>query len=460
MNASFHQTEFPFEEPPPDPPKKKAPARTVNADAGNGSQKQQETKSRTQPSQGKSPRKGADGAKGGREGLRVNPAEILMRLGVNAVLLPIKRRTKYPNRKEWQMLSYADTQTEKYQRSLKNAPAIGVLLGSASGGLCSIDFDDDDFLNRFSEMNPELSGTLTTKARRGGNLWMVLEDHPPPTRNLVFQGKKVGEFRSDKSQTIIAGMHPDGFTYRRLVDAPPLRIPYSEIRWPEGTEGFPPSASNSSQSSESSPSLHTLNPLHNIGERIKAREEEERKLAGNSSLARLYRLFIAKRFTPRDGSRNQDLVAMVTFLFRAVSRKQALALARAFHQTNQDIFPDPLEQHMYEAEFHYTACDRGWRSGLSAPEAHAVESLPENHVEAFRICCDLAAHESEECPAGQFYLSCNDLADRLGLHPPQAQRIFSVFESLGWLRVVEKGTRHRKGQPGRATRYRWVLAER
>jgi Bifunctional DNA primase/polymerase, N-terminal len=103
----------------------------------------------------------------------VNPSEILRRLEVDAVLLPIRSGTKCPNRKEWQKLSFTQTQELTFQRSLKNAPAIGVLLGSASGGLCSIDFDDDDFLKRFLEMNPKLEMTLRTTARRGANLWIL-----------------------------------------------------------------------------------------------------------------------------------------------------------------------------------------------------------------------------------------------------------------------------------------------
>lgn len=146
---------------------------------------------------------------------------------------------------------------------------------------------------------------------------------------------------------------------------------------------------------------------------------------------------------------------MVTFLFRAVGKTQAVALSRAFHQTNQDIFHDSLEQHLREADAHYAACERDWRSSLSDTEKCAVESLPDAHAEAFRICRDLMAHEDESSPARHFFLSCNDLADRLALHPPQAQRILLVFESVGWIEIIEKGTRHTKGLPGRATRYWW-----
>lgn len=391
----------------------------------------------------------------------MNPSEILKLLNVNAVLLPIRCGTKSPSRKAWQNISFADTQEPNFQLSLRNAPAIGVSLGKVSGGLCSIDFDDESFLEHFLELNPKLAVTLRTTAKRGANLWIILDDLPPASRKLKFEGRSVGEFRSNRNQTLIAGLHPEGLSYRRLVDASPVRLPYSAIQWPIATEGPPPPPTKPlSQSSPSSQPLHTLSPLHtlnpilNIKERIRAREDAEKELSGNSSLSRLYRLFVAKKFTPRQGNRNQDLIAMVTFLFRAVGKSQLIALSRAFHQVNQEIFHDTLEQHMCEAEAHYAACERNWMSNLLEAEKCAVEQLPDLYTEAFRICRDLARHDQSSLD-GNFFLSCNDLADRLGLHPPKSQRILSLFESMGLIQVTEKGTRHSTERRGRATRYRW-----
>jgi hypothetical protein len=395
----------------------------------------------------------------------VNPSEILKRLEVDAVLLPIRRGTKSPNRKEWQKLSFADTQDPKFQRSLLNAPAIGVLLGSASGGLCSIDFDDDEFLQRFLEVNPKLEGTLRTTARRGANLWIVLEDTPPPSGNLVFEGAAVGEFRSDKNQTLIAGLHPEGCSYQRLVDAPPLRLRYSEIQWPKGTAGSPPPPPpppHSSQSSETSPPLHDLNDLHhlhNIGQRIRQSELARKNLDANPTLLRLYQKYIERRIVVRPGSRNSTLIALTTFLFRAVGKSRFLELTSAFHQINQDLFKDSLEQHMSEANAHFAACERQWFLSLGEMERQFVEFLPETHSAAFRICRDLAATVNPSTPLGQFFLSYDDLAARLGNFPVQAQRILGILEGEGWIKITEKGTRHTKGQPGRATRYQWSLEE-
>lgn len=389
----------------------------------------------------------------------MNPSEILKRLEVDAVLLPIRRGTKCPSRKAWQKLSFADTQDPKFQRSLLNAPAIGVLLGSASGGLCSIDFDDDEFLQRFLEVNPKLEGTLRTTARRGANLWIVLDDTPPPSRKLVFEGKAVGEFRSDKNQTLIAGLHPQGFTYRRLVDAAPVRLCYSEIHWPIGTEAPPPPPPHSSQSSKTSPPLRDLHHLHNIGQRIRQSESARENLDANPALLRLYQKYIERRIVVRSESRNTTLIALTTFLFRVVGKSRFLELASAFHQINQDLFKDSLEQHMSEANAHFAACERQWLSSLGERERQFVEDLPETHAAAFRICRDLAATVDLSTPLGQFFLSYDDLAGRLGIFPVQAQRILGILNNEGWIEITEKGTRHTPGQRGRATRYRWILGE-
>jgi len=75
--------------------------------------------------------------------------EILPRLGVDAVLLPVGRK-KNPIGKGWNKKRYDQTQTPQYQEKLKKSPAIGVLLGAASQGLCSIDCDREQFKSKRS----------------------------------------------------------------------------------------------------------------------------------------------------------------------------------------------------------------------------------------------------------------------------------------------------------------------
>jgi len=389
----------------------------------------------------------------------MSPDEILALLGVNAVLLPIRKGTKAPTRPGWQTITFSDTLKGTYRAALAKAPAVGVSLGIASEGLCSLDCDDEDFLEEMLALNPQLRPTLRTTAKRGGNLWFVLTDHPPKSRKLKRVGNPVGEFRSTGSQTVIAGLHPEGMRYRPIVKAAPIRLAYGDIIWPTGfADGALSNSSQSPPSSLESPPSSSLHTLHNISARLKASEQARKTLEENPGLCRLYRRFIEKRPLPRQGNRNTDLVTMITFLFRAVGRKQALALAKTFHSVNQDIFIDPLEQHMHEAEEHLSACELTWKCELSDYERELADQLPRAHCEAFRICRDLAALDSAESARGKLFLSMGDLADRLSLRAPEAQRILRVLEAVGCIEIETKGTRHSKGARGIATRYIWKLA--
>lgn len=392
----------------------------------------------------------------------MNPQQILALLGVNAVLLPIRRGTKRPTRKGWQKITFTDTQTAAYQAVLTKAPAIGVSLGDVSAHLCTIDCDDGGFLDEMLALNPLLRTSLRTSAKRGGNLWLILTDPLPKTFKLTRDGEAMGEFRSTGSQTVIAGDHPEGMRYRITVEAPPARLAYAEIAWPSWmAEGARFNSSQCSQSSQSppqsqcSPSLHTL---HNIGERSDAAEASRKAMDANPPLKRLYKRFVLDKRPPaRQGRRNTDLIDLVTFLHGATGRDRALELAKAFWELNQDIFTDSLEQHMHEAEAHLDAREATWRNSLSDGERALAEQLRQPLRESFRICRDLAKRDNAECPRGKFFLSMGDLADRISLRTVEAQRIFHVLEGLGCLEIATKGTRHAKGARGIATRYLWKL---
>lgn len=385
------------------------------------------------------------------------PDEILVLLGVDAVLLPIRTGTKAPSRKAWTKIEYPESLKASYQRSLKTAPALGVSLGKPSMGLCSIDFDDDNALEEFLLLNPPLQASLRTTASRGANVWIVITDEIPASRKLSERGRAIGEWRATGNQTIISGQHPSGAEYRIIVHSPPVWISYGEIVWPDKWASPPLYSSPSSQTSLSSQCSPSLNPLHDIGTRIAAAAESLELLEANESLARLYRLFVGKHFTPRQGSRNSDLIALITFNFRAVGKTQLIGLAKAFYELNQDVFTDSLDQHMREACAHLTACDTEWRNTLTDSESKTISSFPARLVEAFRICRDLAAIDTVESIPGFFFLSCSDLADRLSLDVKQAHRILQNFRCCGIVEAIEEGTRRAKGIRGRATRYRWNL---
>ena len=128
---------------------------------------------------------------------------------------------------------------------------IGVLLGSASGGLCAIDIDADDEVQPFLALNPKLSSTLRTSGARGAQVWVrIVGDYPKLTKLKTADCGEWGEWRCDGGQSVVHGVHPDGIEYRRLVDAPPVQIAFSEIVWPD-TSSCPGHRGNTTSSSRS-----------------------------------------------------------------------------------------------------------------------------------------------------------------------------------------------------------------
>ena len=94
------------------------------------------------------------------------------------VLLAIPLGKKGPNTKEWQKLTLTHM-TPEYLASLNGSKNIGVSLGPASQGLCSIDVDNDDELERFLFLNPALQGSLISRGVRGANIWVAfLQPNP------------------------------------------------------------------------------------------------------------------------------------------------------------------------------------------------------------------------------------------------------------------------------------------
>src|SRR6476660_3045179 len=94
--------------------------------------------------------------------------QILAQLGP-CVLLAIPLGKKGPNTKEWQKLTLTHM-TPDYLASLDGN--IGVSLGPASQGLCSIDVDNDNEFEGFLSLNPPLRDSLMSRGLRGANIWV------------------------------------------------------------------------------------------------------------------------------------------------------------------------------------------------------------------------------------------------------------------------------------------------
>jgi hypothetical protein len=170
--------------------------------------------------------------------------EILERIygwiGQERLLLSWPPRTK-GTRTRWKHLNVAASKLPAYQQMLAETCArggnIGVALGPVSGGLISLDFDDQDgLIEDFLARDPELKATFRSFGARGGQLFFQMKDwYPPRTKKFRFaDGRIFCEFRSGGSQSIIWGIHTNGNLYQQLNLGPPLVRGYEQLPWPVG----------------------------------------------------------------------------------------------------------------------------------------------------------------------------------------------------------------------------------
>ena len=154
-------------------------------------------------------------------------------LGTDTFFVPCEWGTKKP------LVTYTErpfdaTKSDAY-RAVLNLPQtnLAVYLGKASGGLCAIDFDNNEDLAAFLACNPKLATTTRSRGSRGGMVWLRIEGEYPESCN---PDHKHFEWRADKRLSTIFGRHPAGMDYTLTVDAMPVALPFIEITWPEDWE--------------------------------------------------------------------------------------------------------------------------------------------------------------------------------------------------------------------------------
>src|SRR5438094_306823 len=99
-------------------------------------------------------------------------------LGEDVFFVPCEWGTKRP------LVIYVErpfesTKKEAYRAVFSVQEAnVAVYLGKASGGLCAIDFDRDEDLAAFLDVNPKLAGTTRSRGARGGMIWVRIGRNP------------------------------------------------------------------------------------------------------------------------------------------------------------------------------------------------------------------------------------------------------------------------------------------
>ena len=123
---------------------------------------------------------------------------MILKLLGDVVLIPIYPLTKKPAVKNWQRLTRESMRDPNYLRSFAGKN-IGVVLGKASGGLCSIDVDIDADVEPFLVKNPRLRDTTRTKRVRGCNFWVYVDgDFPASTDVTGKTWRMAGGRQSDR----------------------------------------------------------------------------------------------------------------------------------------------------------------------------------------------------------------------------------------------------------------------
>jgi hypothetical protein len=372
-------------------------------------------------------------------------SHILGLLG-HALLLPWPARCK-GSPKKWKHLQLTDMSKASHLAKLEKAGNIGVALGKVSNGLVTIDLDHEHYIEPFLEANPLFRNTLCTTAQRGCNMWLrCTADYPPSCKLRNASGVEIGEWRADGNQTIIAGTHPSGVSYRFLVENPAISIDYSEIVWPDVIR--PPSATESQRAKGvretkvvsvgcCSLQIHAFCGVDLIAQVAPTDYEQN-----NSSLFKLARL--VKSFENAIGRLATEQERLVVF-------DRWCLVARRFWRDSRDD---------YYAEF-LDACHYA-RIGLdqnpielavSRARSGALPQVAGFTDERIRLLVAICREIQQIMGANSFFLPTRKLGEILGAYWTQAARWLRVLEALGIIHLAPGEVRRRGGS--RSPRYHY-----
>jgi len=108
------------------------------------------------------------------------------------VLLVSWPRGKKGGPQKWTKITAKDMADPAYLEKLAEGN-IGVIMGPASGGIGSLDIDDDAGAEEFLALNPDLKETLRTRGARGCNIWFYPDGEVPASCKLKRNGQAVVE---------------------------------------------------------------------------------------------------------------------------------------------------------------------------------------------------------------------------------------------------------------------------
>jgi hypothetical protein len=175
--------------------------------------------------------------------------KLYQRFGQEAVFITVPYGTK-ARKTPWKQISWDPTQERQYQAELiaaiKRGGNIAVVLGAVSGGLCSIDVDDDYEWICFLAGNTGLQERLQTRGAHGGQVFFRLKpgaNHPDSQAvyPIKLKGEQIGEWRcgggGKGAYSIVFGRHPEGTDYSIKPEVPVNVLEdFDSIWWPPDWE--------------------------------------------------------------------------------------------------------------------------------------------------------------------------------------------------------------------------------
>ena len=94
------------------------------------------------------------------------------------------------------------------------------------------------------------------------------------------------------------------------------------------------------------------------------------------------------------------------------------------------------------------------QGSLNAEEKEIYEELDDRRRSAFRICRGLAFYEDSKTKRGDFFLSCRDFGNRIGVSYKYASRLLNEFAiDFDIIKEEERGVLEGR----KATRYKWMF---
>jgi AAA domain-containing protein len=153
--------------------------------------------------------------------------------GPKTVFVPLAHKSKRPTIDDYPNLTLEQTLECDYQKLLREAPGMSVLLGPPSNDLSLIDFDQGDLYPSWKTLNLWEETRHTRGSQKGRHVWFRMQgEYPKKVHHLAKTGEpSIGEWRGAQLAKI-DGLHDNGVDhYGPIFDRPIQEIAWERIAW-------------------------------------------------------------------------------------------------------------------------------------------------------------------------------------------------------------------------------------